>query len=162
MTRVGKIARLPRSLREQLNRRMEDGESGANAVAWLNELPKVKSVLDKEFGGRPISEQNLSEWKLGGYVEWQKQQEALVLARELAANAAELAEAGGDSLADKVAPLLAARYAVMLRNLSAASGERAEDWKMLRELCSDLVALRKGDHSAERLKIERERLHWGL
>ncbi|MDA0578186.1 MAG: hypothetical protein O3B24_08810 [Verrucomicrobia bacterium] len=38
-----------------------------------------------------------------------------------------------------------------------AAGEDAHDWKTLRELCSDVVALRKGDHSAERLKLERER-----
>jgi hypothetical protein len=31
------------------------------------------------------------------------------------------------------------------------------DWKTLRELCSDLVALRRGDHSAARLVIESER-----
>jgi hypothetical protein len=28
------------------------------------------------------------------------------------------------------------------------------DWKMLREFCRDLVALRRGDHSGERLLIE--------
>jgi hypothetical protein len=33
-----------------------------------------------------------------------------------------------------------------------------EGWRLLREMCGDIVELRKGDHSAERLKIERERL----
>ena len=32
---------------------------------------------------------------------------------------------------------------------------------MLRELCADIVELRRGDHSAARLKIERERLEEG-
>jgi hypothetical protein len=32
--------------------------------------------------------------------------------------------------------------------------------KLLREVCGDLVALRKGDHSAERLRLERERFRW--
>lgn len=161
MTRVGKIARLPRAIREKLNRRLEDGESGVDAVEWLNAQPKVQAVLAAEFGGRPISEQNVSEWKLGGYVEWQKHQDALTLARELAANAKELAEASdGGSLADTVSPLLAARYAAILNNLSAVTGTSAEDLKLLRDVCSDLVALRKGDHSAERLKLDRERFHW--
>jgi hypothetical protein len=31
-------------------------------------------------------------------------------------------------------------------------------WRLLREMCGDIVQLRKGDHSAERLQIERERL----
>ena len=157
MTRVGKIARLPRAIREQLNRRLEDGESGVNAVAWLNAQPKVLAVLQAEFGGRPVNEQNVSEWKLGGYVEWQKHQETLAFARELTDNAKELTEATGPSLADAVSPLLAGRYAAILSTLSAVTGERAEDWKMLREVCSDLVALRRGDHSAERLRIDRDR-----
>jgi hypothetical protein len=33
-----------------------------------------------------------------------------------------------------------------------------EGWRLLREMCGDIVELRKGDHSAERLQIDRERL----
>jgi len=33
MTRVGKIARLPREIREQLNRRLQDGEPGKRLVS---------------------------------------------------------------------------------------------------------------------------------
>jgi hypothetical protein len=33
-----------------------------------------------------------------------------------------------------------------------------EGWRLLREMCGDIVELRKGDHTAERLQIERERL----
>ena len=102
----------------------------------------------------------MSEWKLGGYVEWQKHQEAVALARELAVDARELTEAAGPSLADMVSSLLAARYAAILSSLSAVTGEGAADMKLLREVCGDLVALRKGDHSAERLRLERERFHW--
>lgn len=162
MTRNGKIARLPRPIREQLNHRLDDGEPGIKVVAWLNEQPQVKAVLESEFAGRPVSEQNLSEWKLGGYPEWQQHQVDVALARELAVQADELTQVAGESLADKVSPLLAARYAAMLARLSTVTGEDAEDWKMLREMCSDLVALRKGDHTAERLKLERERLRLGM
>jgi hypothetical protein len=35
-------------------------------------------------------------------------------------------------------------------------------WKMLRDLFSDVVRYEKWDHSAERLKLERERLRLGL
>jgi hypothetical protein len=51
---------------------------------------------------------------------------------------------------------VAARYVVATKALSEADGE--ENWRLLREFCNDLVALRKGDHSQERLKVERERL----
>lgn len=44
---VGKIARLPRDVRDQLNRRLENGEGGASLVAWLNSLPGVKKALKR-------------------------------------------------------------------------------------------------------------------
>ena len=61
-SRKGKIARLPKTIRDELNQRLADGESGRRLIAWLNSLPEVDAVLDREFGGRAISEQNLSEW----------------------------------------------------------------------------------------------------
>src|SRR5208282_4794000 len=67
MTRVGKIAHLPHDIREQLNRRLMDGETGRDLVAWLNSLPETQRVTLALFDGRPVSEQNLSEWKQGGY-----------------------------------------------------------------------------------------------
>ncbi len=44
--------------------------------------------------------------------------------------------------------------------LSQLNAEGEIDLKILREFCADIVALRKGDHSAERLKLERERLEF--
>jgi hypothetical protein len=155
MTRKGKIARLPREIRELLNHRLEDGEPGVTLVEWLNSQRKVRSVLKAEFGGNPINEQNLTEWKQGGFVEWQQHQDMLVQARELAANAGELDKACDGSLADRVSSMLAVRYAALLGTLQSATGERVDDWKMLREVCSDLTALRKGDHSAARVQIQR-------
>ena len=93
MTRNGKIARLTRPIRDELNRRLQDGEPGVRLVAWLNGLPETQKILQVDFGGRPISEQNLSEWKAGGYRDWLARQEALSQARELTADARELTEA---------------------------------------------------------------------
>ncbi len=73
-TRNGKIARLPKQVRHDLNGRLEDGEPGKQLVEWLNGLPEVQGVLQLRFGGRPISEQNLSERKQGSYQEWLKLQ----------------------------------------------------------------------------------------
>src|ERR1035441_7493325 len=91
MTRTGKIARLPRGIREQLTRRLEDGELGTQLVIWLNALPEAQAMLAGEFAGRAISEQNLSEWKRGGYRDWLARQEVLAQVHELAADAEELA-----------------------------------------------------------------------
>jgi hypothetical protein len=74
MTRKGKIARLPRNIRETLNSRLEDGEVGSDLVLWLNTLPEVRSILASQFEGSPITPQNLSQWKQGGFLDWQRNQ----------------------------------------------------------------------------------------
>src|SRR6266542_1509247 len=156
MTRTGKIARLPRSVRDELNRRLDEGEQGKKLVAWLNALPEVQAIVAAEFGGKIIREQNLSEWKQGGYRDWMVQQEALEIAERLGEDAAEWGRDDCAPLTDTVAHWLAARYAVATRRVAETGGR--EGWRLLREMCGDVVELRKGDHSAERLRIERERL----
>ena len=70
MARIGKIARLPGGIRSQLNSRLQDNVEGKQIVQWLNSLPEVQKVLAKNFDGRPINEQNLTDWRQGGYEEW--------------------------------------------------------------------------------------------
>lgn len=72
VTRNGKIARLPHSARQELNRRLDEGEQGKKLVAWLNALPEAQAIVSAEFGGKPIREQDLSEWRQGGYRDWRR------------------------------------------------------------------------------------------
>jgi len=158
MTRTGKIARLPRELREQLNCRMADGEPGVRLVKWLNTLPETRRVLAEDFDGREITEQNLSEWKQRGYQDWMARQETLACARELAAEANDLTDAAGGSLTDHLAVVLSSRYAALI---SRWDGEMSEEFRRqargLRTLCQDIVGLRRGDHFAGRLRLELKR-----
>ena len=89
LTRNGKIARLPREVRQQLNRRLQDGEQGKKLVAWLNALPEVQAIVTAEWDGKLLREQNLSEWKKGGYRDFLAQQETLEVAERLGEDAAE-------------------------------------------------------------------------
>ncbi len=159
MARNGKIARLPRDLREELNRRLQDGEPGGPLLDWLNALPPVTQALAKEFDGAAISKQNLSEWRAGGFAEWQARQEALIQTRELSADVTELAAATDERLTDHLATVLAARYAAAL---TGWNGEVTEPFRRqlraLRGLTQDIVELRRGDHSGARLNLERERM----
>lgn len=158
MTRNGKIARLPQTIREQINRRLQNGEEGKKIAEWLNTLPDVRAVMDVEFDGQPISDVNLSNWKLGGYRDWEAQQEALEAVRRFGADAAELTQAADGQLADQLAVCLMARIAVALQQLASGGDDPAAQLQRLRQLCADLVVLRKGDHNAQRLRIEREKL----
>jgi hypothetical protein len=155
VTRNGKIARLPHAVRERLNRRLQNGEQGKKLVAWLNDLPEVQAVVATEFGGKPIREQNLSEWKQGGYRDWVAQQEALEWAERLREDGAKWDAEDRPPLTETLALWLAGRYAVATRRFAEMEG--AEEWRLLREMCGDIVELRRGDHSAQRLLLERER-----
>jgi hypothetical protein len=121
----------------------------------LNALPEVQAVVATEFGGKPIREQNLSEWKQGGYRDWVAQQEALEMAERLGEDAAQWDAEGRPPLTETLALWAAARYAVATRRVAETEGP--EGWRLLREMCGDIVELRRGDHSAQRLFLERER-----
>jgi hypothetical protein len=43
--RTGKIAWLPLSTRDQLNRLLLDNEPGRSLLAWLYSLPEVQAIL---------------------------------------------------------------------------------------------------------------------
>ena len=158
MTRNGKIARLPRHLRDELNLRLDDGEQGKDLVNWLNGLDKVKEVLAGDFGGRPITEQNLSEWKQGGFREWQRREEACERVRRLVEDSDDLDEAAEErSISDRLAGVLAAELAVAAQTLLEETADPKERWQYLRQVLRQLHLLRKGDHRAALARIETAR-----
>jgi viroplasmin and RNaseH domain-containing protein len=157
MSRNGKIARLPAPLREQINLRLQNGEKGRDIIAWLNSNNEVKALLASEFGGHEISDDNLSQWKHGGYHDWEMLQATLAETQRIVSEGAELDKVGEKALGDKLAAWMLGRYAVATRKLIEHEDDQAA-WKLLREVCHDLVALRRGDHFAEWLRIDREKL----
>jgi hypothetical protein len=157
MSRNGKIARLPGPIREQINLRLQNDQNGRDIIAWLNSNDEVKAVLAREFGGHEINDENLSQWKHGGYHDWEMMQAALAETQRIVSEGQALDKVGDKALADNLAAWLLGRYAVATRKLIENEGDPAA-WKLLREVCHDLVALRRGDHFAEWLRIDREKL----
>ena len=158
MTRVGKIARLPRAIREQLNHRLQDGEPGKRLVGWLNTLPEVKAVLAGEFNGRPISEQNLSEWKAGGYRDWEKQQERQTLVRQLAEDAGDLEAANHQgTLNRQLSVVLTAELAQATREALAQTTDAKERLECIGQSVGKFAQLRREESAAERVRLIRER-----
>lgn len=156
MSRIGKIARLPHYLRSQLNERIEDGEPGRPLLEWLNALPAVRDTLAEHFGGRPISEQNLSEWKQGGFKDWQRHQETRALARGFLAEAEELEEeVGATPLPDRLSETVALALARLLRE--AMEGEPGpEQRSAILEIVRELGRWRQGDRQMEERRREEE------
>ena len=159
----GKIGRLPKAVREEMNRRITAGETGRQIVRWLNGLPEVREMLEREFGGRPINEPNLSEWKRTGHREWRAQQMALEAMGRIAEEARDLTKLAEAGLADKLCAWLTGRYALAASEIQ--DGEGKVNLKLLRGIGRDVAELRRGDHAEARqkrkqaqLELERERL----
>jgi len=159
MNHKGRIARLPREIREELNRRLTENENGGSLLRWLNDLPAANKMLAREFAGKAVTKHNLYQWRIGGFPEWQARQDMLEQTRELVADAREANAATGGKLADHLATVLAVRYAAAL---SGWNGEADEPFRrklrVLRSLCQDIVELRRGDHSGAWLQMEQDRL----
>jgi hypothetical protein len=159
MSRHGKIARLPLTLREELNQRLQNGEPGDRLLAWLNPLPEVQTILKDQFEGVPISKQNLHEWRAGGFAEWEFKRDLKYDAAETKADGAELDAVTDGSLADHLSTVLTARYASLIRSWR---GETTDEFRaqltVLRALIQDVSLLRRWDHSAVKISLATARL----
>jgi hypothetical protein len=156
MTRNGKIARLPNAIREQLNQRLFDGEEGKNLVEWLNSLPKVQAVMKVSFEGRPITEDNISEWKKGGYLTWEAGERLAEKVTKVLERTDALEKVAQQGLTDRIALILAANLALEMERLQDVP-DGLEKIKLLRELRISLLALKRMEVYSQRLKIEGDR-----
>jgi hypothetical protein len=155
MTRNGKIARLPAAIRQELNQRLLDGQPGNQLVEWLNGLPKVQALLKAKFNGNPVTENNLSHWKNGGYAAWEAGDRMADNVNSIMDGTTALPAVAKNGLTDRMTLILAANMAsAMLRLESMPDG--IEKAKMWRELRIGLLALRKCELYAQRMVLERE------
>jgi len=158
MTRNGKIARLPGHIRAALNQRLDNGEEGPALLRWLNRQPDVQESIRDDFGGASITEQNLSEWRLGGFREWQLRRELIEHARHLWEGNGEIEEAVDTyRLSGALAKVLAARYAELVNNWDGEPDPKFEEkLRLLRGLNRDFALLQKTMHQAELHETEYE------
>ncbi len=152
-TRNGKIARLPKEIREQLNRRLENGWRGKKLVDWLNALPEIKEVLREEFHGRAISEQNLSQWREGGYADWLRHQDTQGQIRWMVERSDDVdAAEGNEPLCERVARVAVAELAEQMHRLNDVDDPK-ERWDRFREVCLELWRLRNATHFGRRVDL---------
>ena len=81
--RNGKVARLPSALRDQINHLLDDG------------VPYKKIIESLGDAGKHINEDNLSNWRLGGYQDYLKAQAIADRARVQIESAAEVVRENG-------------------------------------------------------------------
>ena len=162
-TRNGKIARLPYKIREELNCRLQDGEPGTQLVDWLNGRPEVQKILKDQFGGRPLSGQNLSEWKQGGYQDWLRHNKTSALVQRVRDEAGGLKGGSGGvacqevDITEDLAVVLAAELGQVTFDLLKETDNPPERWRQLREVLHELGQFRRHNHRATRLKWDQRR-----
>jgi hypothetical protein len=155
VTSNGKIGCLPKHVRAELNRRLDDGERGAAILAWLNGRPEVQTVLkESRFGGVPINGQNLSNWRQGGFVRWQRQQQELEFVRLLGEESGDINDAAGDEpLAERLEAHLALALAGLLRTAASQPDAAARERTIL-NVSRELSRLRRSNQAGQRLKLD--------
>ncbi len=135
-TRVGKIARLPESIREQLNLRLADGQPASEILPWLNALLETQRVLRTAFHNQPINAWNLTVWRKGGYADWREQREKTGRLKEVATFIATLSGASADRLTEGAAALATAKILELLDSTHDLTLDT------LRDVINSLVRLR--------------------
>ena len=149
MARNGKIARLPLHIRNELNKRLSDGDSGVKLVRWLNEEVSFFLHNDSESRRLRITVQNLSEWRQGGYQDWLRHMEARQFIQDLAERAGELDQAAdGKGISDRFGALLAVDLARLAQKFLEQEADPEKRWERLKEISKELSRLRRDEHRA--------------
>lgn len=143
-TRRGKIAKLPAEIRAEVNRRMLDGQPGRQILDWLNAHDRVRPILAAQFAGADINDQNLTEWRQGGYMDWVEDREKLDALKELSLFAGGAVKSGG-GIADGAAAIAAGKL------ITAIECAAPED---LVKLSAAIAALRGGDVDNRKLQLK--------
>ena len=105
--RRGKIARLPKALREQLNLMLDEGATYREIIEWLDN------------NGHPgFNQNNLYHWRYGGYQDWREERERAEQAHALRQWASSIAATEGTAtLTRAIANFTAARMHGLLCTL---------------------------------------------
>ncbi len=119
-------------------------------------MPETRKLLDDQFDGVPVTKQNLSEWRQGGYREWVIRDELRSKASELSDAARELDETvEAPLLAGNLATVLAAQYAKVLTEWDGEPNAKIEaKLRLLRILCRDIALLQRTMHRSTTQKNE--------
>ena len=158
MAKLSKISSLPRLVRDELNRRMDDGQRGPELLSWINGLAEVREILAKQYRGIEISDQNLSVWRETGFCEWQKGQEHHERLQGLCDMSRKLGGKSGGILGGSSA-IASGHILELLEDLDIDAQREmlAEKPETFLEFVSALTKLRQAEAQAGRLALAKEK-----
>ena len=154
---LGKISRLPRVIRDQLNQRLANAEPADGVLLWLNGLPETQALLRDAFDSQPISEQNLSDYRKRGFRQWQMRQTALEFLVDDPPSSPDLPHLSSADLVEKLVRWISLRFAAAAQD-SALTDDPDTELREVRALIADIVSLRRGELVSRRIQLEQQRL----
>ena len=172
-----KIGRLPLALREALNHRLLEGQTGPKILAWLNSLPEAATVIAEmpTAGGHTVTafdDKNLSTWRLGAYARWLDHRDRIAQTKDLASYSVKIAKAAGGNITEGASAMLAGQLLEIietlrdLRNPTDAPDDPSDKSENLLALAKaidsvtrSISSIRAGDHSAQKLELDRRKLN---
>ena len=172
-----KIGRLPLALREALNHRLLEGQTGPKILTWLNSLPEAATVIAEmpTAGGHTVTafdDKNLSTWRLGAYARWLDHRDRIAQTKDLASYSVKIAKAAGGNITEGASAMLAGQLLEIietlrdLRNPTDAPDDPSDKSENLLALAKaidsvtrSISSIRAGDHSAQKLELDRRKLN---
>jgi hypothetical protein len=144
-TRRGKVARLPKAVRDQINVMLLDGVPFAEILQKLGERAK------------DVTEHNITSWVAGGYKDWLREQQRLEETRVKQEVAMDLAcSDGGSKIHEGILQLAATRLSEMVRNLDYTDfeGLLRDDPSKLIQFLNALARISEAEIKCERHRFE--------
>jgi hypothetical protein len=153
-TRKGKIARLPHTVREELNARLHDNQDGTRILKWVNESQELR-------GAAAISPQNLSEWRAGGFADWMEKQDKVERTKQLAEYCLRIGAAGGGSM-DLPAAIAGGQIMEVLEEfdpttLKALLADKPETWLDILDKVASLQRAKAAETKAKTNERQNDR-----
>jgi len=125
-----------------------------NGCSWLHSLPEVLTILDQKWGEEPISPNNISQWRLGGYQDWLKRNDKVFALRTLSDYSLKLAQAAGGSISEGAAAIAGGKILELIEKAAEAENTPIDDEGQpvfaIGELIESLTSLRSAEIQQKR------------
>src|SRR5665213_1208597 len=155
-TRTGKIAKLPSAIREELNGRLAEGDDTGAIVSWLNGHPEVRTHLEAHHEASPITADNLSRWRQGGFAGWAEKMKLQESLKAMNLACSEVDESDQKDLVKRIGTVLMSRLVSQMQAFDAMP-EGPEKTKFWGEIVWSYIAIRRAKLNDEQFDLERRK-----
>jgi len=160
MPTYGKIASLPKAMRNLVNEMLDENRPETEIAG------KITGMLEKsaipEIAEIEVTQQNVANWRTAGYVKWQAENKARELAERIAATRGDGKKVQDSGIADNIADCVLGELAVAATALVEGKMSALERRKTIDWIVPHITALRRGSHARSWIRIEALKLEMAV